>query len=163
MRSPVFLVSRAGSRSLHHISLIKAGFDLVLSNSSADSRSLKHELLFSVCSYRVWSTCIWLEIWTVSQSRLAVNDLYGGFFFFRVVYFNLSDEVSRVMCYEIKIMLRFAGASNPLWKSEHRSPGFACNLWSLSLVQPPTLLRKDKCTVSSVGLCLDLCGAALNH
>lgn len=72
---------RGGSRSPHHISLSKTGFDLVLSNSNADSRSLKHEFLFSVCSYRVWSTCPAFD-WRFSQSRLAVNDLYGGFFFF---------------------------------------------------------------------------------
>ena len=45
MRSHIFLVSRVGSRSLHHIRLSKTDFDLILSNSNADGKSLKHELL----------------------------------------------------------------------------------------------------------------------
>lgn len=45
MRSPIFLVSRVGSRSLYHIRLSKTDFDLILSNSNANSKSLKHELL----------------------------------------------------------------------------------------------------------------------
>lgn len=124
---------RGGSRSPHHISLSKTGFDLVLSNSNADSRSLKHEFLFSVCSYRVWSTCPAFD-WRFSQSRLAVNDLYGGFFFFfREVYFKISNKVSRVAYYGIWDVPWFADALNPLWEVEHSSPGFAFHLWSINL------------------------------
>lgn len=45
MRSHVFLVCRVGSRNLHHIRWSKTDFNLILSNSNADSKSLKHELL----------------------------------------------------------------------------------------------------------------------
>lgn len=76
---------RGGSRSPHHISLSKTGFDLVLSNSNADSRSLKHEFLFSVCSYRVWSTCPAFD-WRFGQflkvDWLWMTFMVGFFFFF---------------------------------------------------------------------------------
>lgn len=39
------MVSGIGSRSLHYVRLSKTDFDLILSNSSAGSRSWKHELL----------------------------------------------------------------------------------------------------------------------
>lgn len=39
------LVSGVGSRSLHYVRLSETDFDLILSNSNADSKSWKHELL----------------------------------------------------------------------------------------------------------------------
>lgn len=44
MRSHI-LGSGVGSRNLHYVRLGKTDFDLILSNSSAGSRSWKHELL----------------------------------------------------------------------------------------------------------------------
>lgn len=128
---------RGGSRSPHHISLSKTGFDLVLSNSNADSRSLKHEFLFSVCSYRVWSTCPAFD-WRFGQflkvDWLWMTFMVGFFFFFfREVNFKIWNKVSRVAYYGIWDVPWFADALNPLWELEHSSPGFAFHLWSINL------------------------------
>lgn len=96
MRSPIFLVNRVGSRSLHHIRLSKTDFDLILSNSNANSKSLKHELLLvSAVAGHNWPALHLVR--ELDQQRLKVYGVLmtSGGFFFRVVFFNLSSKVFR--------------------------------------------------------------------
>lgn len=91
MRSHVFLVSRVGFRSLHHIRWSKTDFDLILSNSDADSKSLKHELLLQSAV----AGCGWFALHLVIELDKGHLEVYWvlmscGGFYFRVSFFSLS-------------------------------------------------------------------------
>lgn len=179
MRSPIFLVSRVGSRSLRHIGLSKTGFDLILSNSNADSRGLKHELLLvsAVAGGDRPALHLVRELDKQHLEVCWVLTTFGGFFsgwFFSVYHINCSGLLIA------EFGLCPDGPFLQLWSALRAQLSRFClsfkllvcvesHLMPVRFAQPPSLLRKGKAiymkkhTASSAGLCLDLCGVALNH
>lgn len=178
MRSHI-LVSGVGSRNLHYTRLSKTDFDLILSNSNAGNRGWKHELLLvpAAAGYdqpalhlagELDKQCLEVN-WALTNLGSFFKD--GLFFFF----LNLSNNF-KFACWRICSVPwppSFAAVISPWSTALQASPLIQITglhgISSNAFMQPPALLCRDKAiyvkkpTANSAGLCLDLCGEALNH